>query len=106
MNIEECWVLVGRRRAGTFRARTLRHRAGQPATVESDAPWILRREETRHDVLGFFHTHPMGGLHPSQRDIRTMRAWCDAFGKPLLCIIATPLAVGGCPRFSLGIDNS
>ena len=25
---------------------------------------------------------------PSERDVRTMRGWCAAFGKPLLCVIA------------------
>jgi proteasome lid subunit RPN8/RPN11 len=55
----------------------------------------LRREEERHDVLGFFHTHPDGPHSPSDRDVRTMRAWCSAFGKPLLCVIASPEALCG-----------
>src|SRR5690349_8270762 len=95
MQVEECWVLVGHGRLGIWRARMLRYRSGQLASVEADATWVLKREETRGDIVGFLHTHPMGGLHPSRRDVRTMRAWCDAFGKPLLCMIATPQSVGG-----------
>ena len=40
--------------------------------------------------MGFLHTHPDGPPDPSARDVRTMRAWCSAFGKPLLCVIASP----------------
>jgi len=93
--VEECWILVGRRHAGAWRARRVRYRCGEPAQVMADGAWALKREETRGDVLGFFHTHPMGGLRPSVRDVRTMRAWCDAFGKSLICVIATPHAIGG-----------
>jgi hypothetical protein len=38
--------------------------------------------------MGFFHTHPIGaGVSASDRDVRTMQAWCSALGKPLLCLI-------------------
>ena len=60
-----------------------------------DGPGVLEREERRRDVLGFFHTHPDGPPRPSARDVRTMRAWCSAFGKPLLCVIASPDGLGG-----------
>jgi proteasome lid subunit RPN8/RPN11 len=93
--VEECWILVGARRGRTWRARRVRYRRGEHATVTADGAWALAREEARGDVLGFFHTHPMGGLHPSSRDVRTMRAWCDAFGKSLICVIATPTPIGG-----------
>ena len=46
-------------------------------------------------MLGFFHTHPDGVPAPSRRDIRTMRAWCGAFGKSLLCVIACPEGLRG-----------
>jgi proteasome lid subunit RPN8/RPN11 len=92
--VEECWTLIGRRLAdGSWRGRRLRRRTGEPASVTADGAWTLAREETRGDVIGFWHTHPMGGLRPSSRDVRTMRAWCDAFGKSLLCVIATPGAI-------------
>jgi proteasome lid subunit RPN8/RPN11 len=48
---------------------------------------VLNREEERGDVVGFYHTHPSGLAAPSVRDVRTMRAWVSAFGKPLLCLI-------------------
>jgi proteasome lid subunit RPN8/RPN11 len=63
--------------------------------VSFDGPGVLRREEGRNDVLGFFHTHPGGPPLPSARDVRTMRAWCSAFGKPLLCVIASPEGLAG-----------
>jgi proteasome lid subunit RPN8/RPN11 len=63
--------------------------------VSFDGPWVLEREERRHDVLGFLHTHPDGPPTPSHRDVRTMRAWCSAFGKPLLCLIASPEGMRG-----------
>jgi proteasome lid subunit RPN8/RPN11 len=56
---------------------------------------VLRREEQRQDVAGFYHTHPDGPAVPSRRDVRTMRAWCSSFGKPLLCVIASPAGVRG-----------
>jgi proteasome lid subunit RPN8/RPN11 len=57
--------------------------------------WALVREETRHDVLGFLHTHPDGPATPSMRDVHTMRAWCSSFGKPLLCLILSPQGLRG-----------
>ena len=47
----------------------------------------MEREERYGDVAGFFHTHPQGLAIPSERDLRTMRAWVSCFGKPLLCLI-------------------
>ena len=95
MDLEESWTLVGTYRYGVWRCRRLRYRSGAPASVVADGAWTLRREESRRDVVGFLHTHPMGGLSPSTRDLRTMRAWCDALGKPLLCVIMTPDEIGG-----------
>ena len=46
-------------------------------------------------MLGFFHTHPDGPSAPSDRDVRTMRAWSSAFGKPLVCVIAGPEGIAG-----------
>jgi proteasome lid subunit RPN8/RPN11 len=56
---------------------------------------VLTREETLGDVIGFLHTHPDGPDTPSDRDVRTMRAWCLAFGKPLLCLIESPAGLRG-----------
>jgi proteasome lid subunit RPN8/RPN11 len=65
----------------------MRRTRGQPTSVEFDAAWVLEREESKGDVVGFYHTHPSGSPEPSQRDLRTMRAWTASFGKPLLCLI-------------------
>lgn len=80
-------MLVGRRRGRVWHARRIGRCAGEPATVEFDGPAVLAREERRHDVVGFLHTHPSSAAVPSQRDLHTMRAWVSAFGKPLLCLI-------------------
>ncbi len=86
--VERVWTLVGSRRGWIWCARRMKARSGAPAQVEFDGPWALCREETRHDVVGFLHTHPGMLARPSCRDIRTMRAWCSAFGKPVLCLIS------------------
>jgi proteasome lid subunit RPN8/RPN11 len=87
-SIEECWVLTGQRRGGVWILRRRRYSTGQPTRVAFDAGWVLRREESHGDVIGFLHTHPIGAARPSLRDLRTMTAWTGAFGKPLLCVIA------------------
>jgi proteasome lid subunit RPN8/RPN11 len=76
-------------------ARRIHHHQGGTTSVRFDGPGVLRREEAQHDVLGFFHTHPTGPSQPSARDVRIMRAWCSAFGKPLLCVIASPEGLAG-----------
>lgn len=86
--VERVWTLVGSRRGRIWCARRMKPRSGAPVRVEFDGLWALRREETRHDVVGFLHTHPGMPAYPSCRDLRTMRAWCSAFGKELLCLIA------------------
>jgi proteasome lid subunit RPN8/RPN11 len=86
--VEQCWTLVGGRRGRIWYARRLRRQAGTAAEVRFDGPWVLEREERHGDVVGFYHTHPNMPARPSRRDVRTMRAWCGAFGKPLLCVIA------------------
>ena len=86
--LEEAYILTGIRRGRVWLMRLQRQMEGTPASVETDWRWALEREERSHDVAGFYHTHPpAAGASPSQRDVRTMRAWCVAFGKPLLCVI-------------------
>jgi proteasome lid subunit RPN8/RPN11 len=92
---ERCWTLVGERRGRVWHARRVRPSRGEPASVAFDGLWVLEREEKRQDVAGFLHTHPQGPSSPSTRDVRTMRAWCSAFGKPLLCLIAGPQGLHG-----------
>lgn len=80
-------MLVGRRRGRIWYARRTGRCVGEIASVEFDGPAVLDREERRHDVVGFLHTHPSSDAVPSRRDLDTMRAWVGAFGKPLLCLI-------------------
>ena len=68
----------------------MRPSRGEPAQVAFDADWVLQREESKGDVVGFYHTHPRGPPVPSRRDVRTMQAWTCSFGKPLLCLIESP----------------
>jgi hypothetical protein len=88
---EQSWVLLGAldENDNIWKLSVRRHVSGQPASVEADWRWALDREEERGDVAGFAHTHPAGsGTEPSNRDRRTMEAWCSAFGKALVCLIA------------------
>ena len=89
-SVEQCWTLVGQRRGQVWYCRRVRPTAGTRCSVTFDGAWVLQREEQMGDVLGFLHTHPDGPESPSTRDVRTMRAWCSSFGKPLLCVIASP----------------
>jgi proteasome lid subunit RPN8/RPN11 len=91
--VELCWSLVGERRGRVWHGRRCGRSVGEPASVEFDGDRVLRREEQRRDVIGFLHTHPGMPAIPSGRDLRTMRAWCSCFGKPLLCVIAGADAV-------------
>jgi hypothetical protein len=93
--VEQCWVLLGTRRGRVWLCRRHLHEQGERASVRFDGAWVLRREECHGDVVGFLHTHPDGPDSPSRRDVRTMRAWCLAFGKPLLCLIDGPVGLRG-----------
>lgn len=93
--VEQCWTLVGSHRGRIWLCRRIRQTSGERASVRFDGSWVLSREERRGDVVGFLHTHPDGPASPSNRDLRTMRAWCSAFGKPLLCLISSPEGVQG-----------
>jgi proteasome lid subunit RPN8/RPN11 len=92
---EECWTLVGARRGRIWFGRRMLHCSGAATSVRFEGLRVLAREEARRDVLGFYHTHPDGPPHPSHRDIWTMRAWCSAFGKPLVCLITSPAGTAG-----------
>ncbi len=84
---ESAAVLVGYRRGDIWYGRLRQSWTGDAASVTFDWSWVLEREERYGDVIGFFHTHPAGIPTPSQRDVRTMRAWVSCLGKPLLCLI-------------------
>jgi proteasome lid subunit RPN8/RPN11 len=93
--VEQCWTLLGQHRGRIWLCRRVRHCRGERIRVRFDGAWVLAREEKHGDVVGFLHTHPDGPAAPSARDVRTMRAWCSAFGKPLLCLIACPGVLHG-----------
>src|SRR5512135_3705053 len=93
---EESGVLVGSRRGAIWLGRLCQRRQGGASSVEFDWSWVLEREERQGDVIGFWHTHPFGLAGPSRRDIRTMRAWVDCLGKPLLCLIEVPGLIVAC----------
>ena len=93
---ERCWTLVGTYDHGIWRAMKRRRISGKPASVGVDWEWTLQREEKRGDVIGFAHTHPSGaGTTPSERDLRTLRAWRIALGKPLLMLIEDGESIAG-----------
>ena len=91
--VEHCWTLLGHHQGRFWYARRKRPTRGEVASVEFDADWVLAREESKGDVVGFYHTHPGGNPEPSLRDLKTMRAWSGSFGKPLLCLIESDGAV-------------
>ncbi|HNT77942.1 MAG TPA: Mov34/MPN/PAD-1 family protein [Anaerolineae bacterium] len=86
---EEAAILTGWRRGRLWYGRLRQRAVGLPTEVAFDWGWALAREERHGDVLGFYHTHPAGFPTPSERDVRTMRAWVSSLGKPLLCVIAS-----------------
>ena len=86
-NLEQYWFLTGLRRGRIWYARKNSHQTGEAQRVQFDPHEVLQREEHKGDVIGFLHTHPNMKAIPSQRDIKTMRAWASCFGKPLLCLI-------------------
>jgi hypothetical protein len=93
--VEQCWTLLGWHKGRIWYTRQNHYRLGLATRVEFDGRLVLRREERWHDVQGFLHTHPDGPPRPSRRDVRTMRAWCSALGKPLLCVISSPGRLAG-----------
>ncbi|MBA7632573.1 hypothetical protein ES703_40121 [subsurface metagenome] len=86
MRNEISYILIGKR-SDSFRFdRLVRKKKGTPGSVEFDWEWVLRREEKKGDVRGFYHTH-LNNREISERDIKTMMAWTSCFGKSLFCIV-------------------
>jgi len=79
--------MLGKMKPHYVRGRLVKKTMGNAVSVKFDWNWVLKREEKKGDVLGFWHTHPDGSLEPSKKDIKTMQAWVSCFGRPLLCII-------------------
>lgn len=57
---------------------------GSPCQVSFDAEKVLAN---RHNLIGFYHTHPNMTARPSALDQQTMEAWTDCLGMNLLCAI-------------------
>lgn len=93
--LEVANVLLGEFIDGIWHARMVWRTRGTEVSVNFDGKRVLEREESKGDVIGFYHTHPEGFLGPSTRDDRTMDAWCFCFGKPILCVIETSLGPNG-----------
>jgi len=100
---EVCCVLLGEFSNGIWHAKLSWRKSGAHASVEFDGNRVMAREEECADVVGFYHTHPEGFVEPSNRDNRTMRAWCFSFGKPLICAIGTSAGIKAWV-FEPGID--
>jgi len=88
--VEKAGLLFGEKAGKTWTCHLQHLSSGSAVRVEFDWKTVFEHETKRGNVLGFFHTHPSGMTKPSRRDIRTMRAWCDCLGKPLLCMIGVP----------------
>ena len=87
MNVEQCWTLTGGRIGGIWVGWRRWPTSGAPASVEFSAKRSLQRNRYQHDLLGWMHTHPGMSAVPSSVDVATMRAWCFALGRRLLCLI-------------------
>jgi len=87
MKKEICYIMLGKRKPNFAKGRLIRKTIGNSHSVKFDWNWVLKREERKGDVIGFWHTHLDGNLDPSKRDRKTMEAWINCFGKPLLCVI-------------------
>jgi proteasome lid subunit RPN8/RPN11 len=89
---EEFSLLVGKINSPFWMGELWGYNEGSPASVDFHPTWVYQWEDARDDddlgiVLGFYHTHPGFAAVPSDRDIRTMRAWVLSLGRPLLCVI-------------------
>jgi len=86
MKKEICYIMLGERWGRFYFGRLVKKTIGDSISVKFDGDWVLKREEQKGDVLGFWHTHEKE-VTPSDRDMKTMAAWTNCFYKPLLCII-------------------
>ena len=87
MTNEIYYCLIGKVRKKFWWAKGMWGTEGQPAEVVFDYAQVIQRDDTKHDVVGFFHTHPQMSYLPSSTDYDTMGAWTNCLGKPLVCVI-------------------
>ena len=88
MKNQICHILIGKRIGRFWFGQLVKKRIGDLTSVEFDWDWVLKREENRGDIIGFWQTHEID-IRPSSRDIETMLAWMRCFGKTLVCIFQT-----------------
>lgn len=86
MKKEICYIMLGKRIGRFYFGRLVKKTIGNSHSVKFNGDWVLKREEEKGDIIGFWHTHEKE-VTPSDRDIKTMVAWTNCFYKPLLCII-------------------
>lgn len=62
---------------------------GHPFEVNFDYRDVYALEDAGIPVIGFYHTHPFQekDAHYSNIDDTTMKGWCAALGRNLLCVI-------------------
>lgn len=62
---------------------------GHPFEVNFDYKDVYALEDAGHPIVGFWHTHPFQEkeVHYSDTDNTTMKGWCAALGRDLLCVI-------------------
>ena len=87
MEKEICYIILGKQRPRLTRGKLVKKTTGNSHSVKFDWDWVLKREEQKGDVIGFWHTYPDGNTKPSKRDRKTMEAWINCFGKSLYCVI-------------------
>ena len=84
---EQSWICTGGIMGRLWYGHLSHESEGHPGAVGFPASWVNAREKTKHDIVGFKHTHPSFTATPSLRDHATMHAWVCSFGKPLMCLI-------------------
>lgn len=86
--VERSWILWGSICLNKLIVYPLRKTEGDSVSVPFNWEWVLETEEKTSKIQGWLHTHPKMSAYPSSRDIDTMGAWVNCFGKPLLCMIS------------------
>jgi len=91
---ERSWALVRLFSCGLFDICIAKYPTiGEPHEVRLAWDKVLDREETKGDIVGFYHTHPnSSGNFYSEKDRVTMTDWCSCFGKLLYCVIKSKTA--------------
>lgn len=84
---EEYYAICGKRHNNIFGGLLLDYHKGEMVEVSFNYEKIYELEDAKHNVLGFYHTHPCGCSDYSDTDVRTMSAWVTCLGKSLLCLV-------------------